>query len=228
MGVARSRLRSPHVSRRDVPDSGRTPVGHLAERGRARGLVDRLELLRRLGDAVRQRELQRRRLWAQGAHDERRGAVRRGRARARARRGRAGARRTRTWNCFTIGRLQSLAERSAVLRIWIATALARERPAMSWYIRLTAAVSDSSRYSLYALCVPVRDSYRNQMPKFLTRSGDFSEIYERGQAAAAGGQAGGGGHGCARAPPAARTGGARGARRRCRRARGGREPGLVV
>ena len=53
---------------------------------------------------------------------------------------------------------------------------ARLRRLGSLHIRLTAAVSESSRYSLYALCVPVRESYRNQMPKFLTFSGDFSKI----------------------------------------------------
>ena len=62
------------------------------------------------------------------------------------------------WNCLTTVRLQSSGLSSAVLRTWIATALARERPAMSWYMAEIASVSASSRYSLYALWVPVRDS----------------------------------------------------------------------
>ncbi len=34
------------------------------------------------------------------------------------------------WNCLTVGRRHSLAGTSAVLRIWIAGALARDRPSM--------------------------------------------------------------------------------------------------
>lgn len=48
------------------------------------------------------------------------------------------------------------------------------RAAMSWYMASTASVLDISLYSLYMLCVPERESYRIQMPKFLTLRGFFS------------------------------------------------------
>ena len=47
---------------------------------------------------------------------------------------------------------------------------------MSWYKASTASVLDISRYSLYMLCVPDLESYRIQIPKFLTLSGLFSEM----------------------------------------------------
>lgn len=53
---------------------------------------------------------------------------------------------------------------------------ARWRAAMSWYSASTASVLDISRYSLYMLWVPERESYRSQTPKFLTFSGCFSWI----------------------------------------------------
>lgn len=50
---------------------------------------------------------------------------------------------------------------------------------MSWYKAWTASALDSSLNSLYMLCVPDRESYRSQMPKFLTFNGFFSEIYSK-------------------------------------------------
>lgn len=61
-------------------------------------------------------------------------------------------------------------------RTWIDLNRARWRAAMSWYNASTASVLDISRYSLYMLCVPERESYRIQMPKFLTWRGRFSWI----------------------------------------------------
>ena len=65
---------------------------------------------------------------------------------------------------------------STTLRIW--TDLNRDlcRAAMSWYICSTASTRDIALYSLYMLCVPDRESYLNQRPKFLTLSGLFSWI----------------------------------------------------
>lgn len=60
---------------------------------------------------------------------------------------------------------------------WIDLNLARCLAAKSWYRDSTAAVLDMSLYSLYMLCVPLRESYRIQMPKFLTFRGRFSWIY---------------------------------------------------
>jgi len=48
---------------------------------------------------------------------------------------------------------------------------------MSWYRVSTAAVRESSLYSLYMLWVPDRESYRIQIPKFLTLRGFFSRSY---------------------------------------------------
>lgn len=47
---------------------------------------------------------------------------------------------------------------------------------MSWYMVTTASHRDISRNSLYMLCVPERESYLIQMPKFLTFIGCFSWI----------------------------------------------------
>ena len=52
---------------------------------------------------------------------------------------------------------------------------------MSWYKESTASALDISRYSLYMLCVPERESYRIQMPKFLTFVGRFSCILSQCQ-----------------------------------------------
>lgn len=57
---------------------------------------------------------------------------------------------------------------------WIDRKRARCRAAKSWYKARTASVRDISRYSLYMLCVPDLESYRIQMPKFLTFWGRFS------------------------------------------------------
>jgi hypothetical protein len=48
---------------------------------------------------------------------------------------------------------------------------------MSWYSASTAATRDISRYSLYMLWVPERESYLIQIPKFLTFWGFFSWIW---------------------------------------------------
>ena len=50
--------------------------------------------------------------------------------------------------------------------------------AISWYKASTASVLESSRYSLYMLWVPDRESYRSQIPKFLTFNGRFSWIWQ--------------------------------------------------
>jgi len=59
---------------------------------------------------------------------------------------------------------------------WIERKRARCLAAISWYKLFTASALVSSRNSLYMLCVPERESYRIQMPKFLTLSGFFSWI----------------------------------------------------
>lgn len=59
---------------------------------------------------------------------------------------------------------------------WIDRKRDRCLAAISWYIASTASVLDISRYSLYMLCVPERESYRIQIPKFLTLRGRFSWI----------------------------------------------------
>merc|ERR1740120_380881 len=59
---------------------------------------------------------------------------------------------------FTWSRLQSAALSTAVLMIWMLPACARCLPAISAYICPTAPLMVTSRYSLYMLCVFVRDS----------------------------------------------------------------------
>jgi len=80
-------------------------------------------------------------------------------------------------SCLMYGRLtSSVFSSSTTLRMWIDLKRERCLAAMSWYRASTASVLDISRYSLYMLWVPDRESYRIQMPKFLTLRGRFSWI----------------------------------------------------
>jgi hypothetical protein len=77
---------------------------------------------------------------------------------------------------FTVGSVCSMATGEHARRTWIDRKRDRCLAAMSWYIASTASVLDISRYSLYMLWVPERESYRIQIPKFLTFKGRFSWI----------------------------------------------------
>jgi hypothetical protein len=77
---------------------------------------------------------------------------------------------------FAVWSARSIGTRTQIKHTWIDRKRDRCLAAISWYIASTASVLDISRYSLYMLWVPERESYRIQIPKFLTFNGRFSWI----------------------------------------------------